>query len=527
MSERFEQIEILSKTEKACISAAYDTSKNIKVIIKELIFNESDQVTKLIEEIISLYSLRPYPYFCNIIGHFIDLDGLKIKSINIVTNYYEKGNLCQELLRRRELKEFYSESEIIEHTKTLLQGCATMQQHGIYHRDLKPDNIFIDDQGKLKIGDLGSSCLNDSSATIIGSPSYMSPEMRKRMRMILSGRIGGFENFNLGLSDVWSLGVTLLFMITLEPQSDFQSEEDIESRIQGKLNKIQCNVMRDLISKMLVLDPNQRENFETLLNWFTNEKQNLTGDEQQTVDLHIIESEILSDVKKQKLEINQIDSIHIKPFVQRMNTLRLAPQVNCKSCDISKVFYNCFICGFMIHTPCLKTNFYTCPKCNNGINYKKIILHCENCLQSFRGDQIKEGCMHRLCGVCQINNISCKFCFGFEFFEQGLGDTSQLKTFPCGCCDRLMTLNEKIISCDTDKISNCVGCKRRPHELTCIRYDTRNVIPCLLCENTIQRPEPGFIVFCKQCNINYCYVCSEAINSQSHLNCSKIYSINL
>ena len=527
MSERFEFKKILTKSDTTYIYTAFDTLKQVDVTVKKLTLNESMIVTKIIEEIISLYSLRPYPYFCNIVHHFIDLDNLKIKSINIVTKYYERGNLCEELIRRNKIQEFYSEAEIYEHTKTLLQGCSTMQQLGIYHRDLKPDNILIDDEGKFKIGDLGSSCLIESSSTIIGSPSYMSPEMRKRMRFIMSGRLQGFEHFDLGLSDVWSLGVTLLFMITLEPQTDFQSVDNIEERIEVKLNKIQYSVMKDLLSKMLVVDPNKRENFEGLLSWFAYETQILSDDELLPINLTTTESEMNLRLRRPKLEINQLYSIAIKPTVQRMNTSKLLPQINCKSCDISKVFYTCFICGFTIHTPCLKSDFDSCPKCKSMINYKKIILHCENCLQTFRGDQIKEGCMHRLCSLCQIENFPCQFCFGFEFFQQMEGDTSQLNSLPCAKCENLMTLKGKVLSCDTDKINNCIGCKRRPHERPCIQYDNRQVIPCINCESTIQRPEPGFIVFCKRCNYHYCYVCGNSVNSQSHLNCSKIYSINL
>ena len=76
----------------------------------------------------------------------------------------------------------------------------------VVHRDIKPANIIYDEQaGVAKVTDFGVACLTDSSktrtGTILGSPSYMSPEQ------VAGKRVDG-------RADLFSLGVTLFQLLT-------------------------------------------------------------------------------------------------------------------------------------------------------------------------------------------------------------------------------------------------------------------------------------------------------------------------
>lgn len=84
------------------------------------------------------------------------------------------------------------------------RGIETAHNKGIIHRDIKPQNIIISTEGKVKVTDFGiarAATSNTISSDVMGSVHYASPEQARN----------GFVD---GKSDIYSLGIVMYEMVT-------------------------------------------------------------------------------------------------------------------------------------------------------------------------------------------------------------------------------------------------------------------------------------------------------------------------
>ena len=96
--------------------------------------------------------------------------------------------------------------KVVEITFKCIRALEYAFQHGIIHRDIKPGNVLLSEDGETKVGDFGASFqdrLDEKTTQLkgIGSPAYMSPE---QLRM---------EDLNQQ-TDIYSLGVTMFRLLT-------------------------------------------------------------------------------------------------------------------------------------------------------------------------------------------------------------------------------------------------------------------------------------------------------------------------
>ena len=101
----------------------------------------------------------------------------------------------------------FTDSQIAYIIKNILQGLGYLHQHRQMHRDIKSDNVLMDDFGNLKLGDFGftAGCGGeDKRKTVVGTPYWMAPEVIK----------GDEYNYK---ADIWSLGILGLELCDGEP----------------------------------------------------------------------------------------------------------------------------------------------------------------------------------------------------------------------------------------------------------------------------------------------------------------------
>jgi eukaryotic-like serine/threonine-protein kinase len=121
---------------------------------------------------------------------------------------------------------------------------------GVIHRDLRPGNILVSDNGVLKVTDFGTSRFLEIAAhgtTVIGSPPYMAPEQ--------------FRGKAVFASDVYSVGVTMYQMLTGVLPYDTPRPRDMDKLMSGELvtpprlkNKSIPKTLNDIVVRALSPD---------------------------------------------------------------------------------------------------------------------------------------------------------------------------------------------------------------------------------------------------------------------------------
>ncbi len=142
-----------------------------------------------------------------------------------IVNVYDVGEdrglyyMVMELVEGITLKEYIerkgrlSHKEVISIAIQMCTGIGAAHAAGIIHRDIKPQNVIISKDGKVKVTDFGiakSVNSNTISSNAMGSVHYTSPEQAR----------GGFSDAK---SDIYSIGITLFEMATGEVPFDGDS----------------------------------------------------------------------------------------------------------------------------------------------------------------------------------------------------------------------------------------------------------------------------------------------------------------
>jgi eukaryotic-like serine/threonine-protein kinase len=115
---------------------------------------------------------------------------------------YVHGSTLDKYCQPSSLLDFKRVAEILQ---TVCVALDYAQQHGVIHRDIKPDNILLTENLEPKVSDFGSA-LNLENAKVsqvegVGSPAYMSPEQIQGEKLTSH-------------SDMFSLGMVLYKMLT-------------------------------------------------------------------------------------------------------------------------------------------------------------------------------------------------------------------------------------------------------------------------------------------------------------------------
>jgi serine/threonine protein kinase len=162
---------------------------------------------------------------------------------------YVKGTTLKDLLAARPTLPL---PEILGLIKQVCLGLDYAHRKGIVHRDIKPGNILVDEDGNVKITDFGlAKFISDTSIedSVKGTPVYMSPEQVQGQR--LDHR-----------SDIYSLGCMLYRMVAKRPPftegNIYTHHVKTPPPPPAAFNSEIPDALNHLILKCLEKDPEQR-----------------------------------------------------------------------------------------------------------------------------------------------------------------------------------------------------------------------------------------------------------------------------
>ena len=245
-----------------------------KFAMKKILTNSLDEVTALINEYEMLKSLSSS---CK--NGLVNIHGMQTKILDKTTHaMYVLMDLAvrdweKEIERRSIKKTFYTEQELIRILQGLTYTFAELQRHNISHRDIKPQNILLLEDGSFRIADFGEAkrVIQTSKKpvrqTIRGTELYMSPILFHALKA--KGISEKYTEHNTFKSDVFSLGLCFILAATLTFNS-LVSIRELEDMISIKMSLGRylkgryTNKLMDVLYYMIELDEKLRLDFVDL-----------------------------------------------------------------------------------------------------------------------------------------------------------------------------------------------------------------------------------------------------------------------
>ena len=136
----------------------------------------------------------------------VDVDGDTVIDYCIAMEYVGGGSLAALVAKQEPLSEAHL-------TALVAQMCSALDHMHVdcrmQHRDIKTENMLLNEAGEVKICDLGLACAAQTKASMtrgVGTNTYMSPEKGRGQRYGVA-------------DDMWSLGCVVAELVTLVPTS--------------------------------------------------------------------------------------------------------------------------------------------------------------------------------------------------------------------------------------------------------------------------------------------------------------------
>jgi len=218
------------------------TEVALKILSKEAI--KSYNMVKQLRREIEIHSRLKHKHIVNMHGYFVDKT-----YVYVVLEFAANGSIFKKIVQEKT----FSEQLTAKYLFQLLSAIGYLQARKIVHRDLKLENILIDKDDNLKIGDFGWAVhnINNSRTTICGTIDYLAPEIIEE------------KEYDEAV-DVWCLGILMYEMLYGFPPFHSKKKEETFEKIRNQKLIFHDDVRslsseaKDLLQKLVGFDREKR-----------------------------------------------------------------------------------------------------------------------------------------------------------------------------------------------------------------------------------------------------------------------------
>ena len=247
-SDNYTILKLLGKGTYGKTYLVEDPQTKERFALKKIIINDKYELEENEEEYNLIFKLTKEHPELKIIKIF-GIEQKKLDKYNVVMYVLMEAANCdweKELISRCETRFYYTEEQLIEILTNLVRTFAILQEIGISHRDVKPQNILSFGNNEYKISDFGEAknsqefCENNNKKSIYNNYAYQDNTMKQTLRgtelymspilfMALRSHKYQFVKYNSYKSDVFSLGMCLFLASSLDYEGLYEVREIIKN----------------------------------------------------------------------------------------------------------------------------------------------------------------------------------------------------------------------------------------------------------------------------------------------------------
>ncbi|KAK8876425.1 hypothetical protein M9Y10_006632 [Tritrichomonas musculus] len=245
-NDTFSDLKQIGSGTYSCIFSSIHVPTDTRVALKVCLKSDDSEYMKIVDQELSIHKSLNHPLICKYFTDF-ETEHLTVVAMELIEGIDLLEYVNQNSgLQLKEAQSIFSQLVIaIEYLHV---------EHNISHRDLKLENIMVDKYGHIRLIDFGFSSPKSLMSTICGSIPYCAPEVLECQSYTKE-------------ADIWSLGI-ILYSLSTGNLPFYNTNINKLVNIICKYSPIYPSsidpMARDLISRLLIKDPEQRISIEEI-----------------------------------------------------------------------------------------------------------------------------------------------------------------------------------------------------------------------------------------------------------------------